>query len=271
MSSDDQVSDLPPWPSATLEITKPQLWSPDDAKWLSELEQRYDAWRPTSQRRIPRVLHQIWLGPKEVPFKDFRRRWQELHPEWEYKLWRDADLSEFGLTNHRAYQAATNYGAKSDIARYEILHRLGGVYVDVDMEPLRALDPLLNVGLFVGFSNVGAVEINNALLGSTKGHPILAACINRIASPSLGGLLVGSGFLDPTAALALTSTIADSGPGLLTQIFCGSSSSEEDAVCLPPEVFYPAPNHARGENEHLSAFATPLSFTIHHWATSWQS
>ncbi len=38
------------------------------------------------------------------------------------------------LQKHGAYDQADNYGFKSDIARYEILYRFGGVYVDTDYE-----------------------------------------------------------------------------------------------------------------------------------------
>ena len=73
-----------------------------------------------------------------------------------------------GLRNRDAYLAAPNFGQKADILRYELLERYGGVYVDVDMECLQSLDPLLDArGLIflAGFSNTGTVELNNGLIG----------------------------------------------------------------------------------------------------------
>jgi hypothetical protein len=41
---------------------------------------------------------------------------------WECRLWRDADVAQLpqGFVNREAYEAADNYGEKSDILRYEV-------------------------------------------------------------------------------------------------------------------------------------------------------
>ena len=94
---------------------------------------------------IPKIIHHIWLGS---PFPDhlvaLRQTWQRHHDstEWQMQLWDDDAIASFGLMNYEAYNAATNFGEKSDIARYEILYRLGGVYVDTDFECISALDDL---------------------------------------------------------------------------------------------------------------------------------
>lgn len=36
------------------------------------------------------------------------------------RLWTDADVEAFGLENKEAYEAAGNFGQKSDILRYEV-------------------------------------------------------------------------------------------------------------------------------------------------------
>ena len=43
------------------------------------------------------------------------------------------------------YDNAEKMAAKSDIFRYEICARFGGVYIDADFEPLRPIEPLLEV------------------------------------------------------------------------------------------------------------------------------
>lgn len=45
----------------------------------------------------------------------------------------------------KAFDAAKNYGEKSDILRYEILFVYGGVYADVDVECLQPFDALAEV------------------------------------------------------------------------------------------------------------------------------
>ncbi|NBV41108.1 glycosyl transferase, partial [bacterium] len=45
---------------------------------------------------IPKILHQVWLGPKEMPaqFVSWREQWRRLHPDWEYMLHTDKDIPQ---------------------------------------------------------------------------------------------------------------------------------------------------------------------------------
>ena len=70
---------------------------------------------------------------------------------------------------------APTFVEKSDILRYAILLRDGGVYADTDFECLRSLDLLhdrLNCALYVGLSNTGTVELNIGILGGVPGHEL---------------------------------------------------------------------------------------------------
>ena len=51
---------------------------------------------PPTKTRIPKIIHQIWLGGA-LPQKYYamQKTWQEHHPDWEYRLWTDADLPTF--------------------------------------------------------------------------------------------------------------------------------------------------------------------------------
>ena len=93
---------------------------------------------------IPKKIHLIWLGPKTPPivFKDCLASLKKNLPDWEFKLWTDADVPSLDLYNQKYFDEETNYAAKSDILRYEILYRFGGVYIDVDIEVIQSLDIL---------------------------------------------------------------------------------------------------------------------------------
>lgn len=57
-------------------------------------------------------------------FARLRELWRTRHKDnWELKLWTETDVETFGLENRAAYDAAGNFGEKSDILRYEV-----GVY-----------------------------------------------------------------------------------------------------------------------------------------------
>ncbi|GAH15612.1 unnamed protein product, partial [marine sediment metagenome] len=45
--------------------------------------------------KIPKIIHQICLEP-DLPqrFKPFQKKLMELHPDWEYQLWKDDDIAQ---------------------------------------------------------------------------------------------------------------------------------------------------------------------------------
>ncbi|KAJ0411671.1 hypothetical protein ATCC90586_002055 [Pythium insidiosum] len=216
------------------------------------------------------------------------------------RLWRDEDVLQFKLQNQAAYDAAPNFGEKADIARYEILERVGGVYADVDVECLRPLDELLSRFDFVaGVSNTSCVEINNAVIASAPRHLIVQRLIATIGTDHSRHVerasalaMVGQwGGVDVAAALGATAraspmaTIERTGPGLLTRTFMDaigwtstadasrrpgflSASEREMVVALPAEYLYPLPNAARDEAVRCDALP-PQSMAVHYWLRSW--
>lgn len=260
------------WPAS---FGTKRLWSEKEDEWYEMLKERYDSWHSSEEKRIPRIIHQIWLGPLPFPFVEFSQKLRELHPQWEYRLWRDEDLLEIvDESFHERLKAAKNFGEKSDVARYEILFRFGGVYVDVDFEFFKPLDRLCSSGCFAGFSHVDAIEINNALIGAVPNHPVLAECRKRCKKrpSSVLTVLAQSGFLLSDHEEMLSSdTIQATGPGLFTRVFCELFQINHDTLCLPPDIFYPAPNTTTlPSTQSLASFATSDTLAVHHWACTWQ-
>lgn len=136
---------------------------------------------------IPKLLHLVWIGPHEPPWaciETWRTGLVRACPGWEVRLWRDRDIDELWLENRQAYEHTASLCGKADIARYEIVHRFGGVYVDADSVWLgRPLEPVLAEAEASGF--FGALERAPDLMmcgffGSVAGHPLLAAAIAAI-------------------------------------------------------------------------------------------
>ena len=139
------------------------------------------ALRAGSSHAIPRVVHWLWLGSTAVPdiFQRYAERWRLYHPSWETRLWRDDTLP--ALSCQAAFDSATGFKRRYDILRLEIVRQHGGVIVDMDVEPIRPLDPLLQgVSAFVG--QVGAHHIGNQVLGATPRHPFFERAVERLQS-----------------------------------------------------------------------------------------
>lgn len=149
--------------------------------------------KPTASG-IPRILHQIWLGP-QMPEKPRRqtKSWKQHHPDWEYRLWKDDDLNEFDSEVVDLISAIDCYAQKTDIARIAILQRYGGLYVDTDYDCFRACDilnqsfdfyttmrgfPVLHMQFPDAFPS--PIDVCNSAIGSIPNHPILNTFLERV-------------------------------------------------------------------------------------------
>ncbi|MEM8995611.1 MAG: glycosyltransferase, partial [Acidobacteriota bacterium] len=97
---------------------------------------------------IERTLHQSWktadVPERFRPWVDGVRR---LHPDFDYRLWTDDDNERLIAERYPwffdTYRGYRHPVERADAARYFVIYTHGGVYLDLDMECLRPLDPLL--------------------------------------------------------------------------------------------------------------------------------
>jgi mannosyltransferase OCH1-like enzyme len=190
-----------------------------------------------------------------------QQSWRKYHPDWTYILWTDKEIAEFGLVNKKLFDSARNWGQKSDIARYEILCRMGGLYIDTDFECLKSFDILHDSLDFYTCcipAKDGGVEIINALIAACPGHPILKACVN--------------GLHNVTASTNIWHIIETTGPYFFTKAVFAFLTGR--SVIFPVTYFYPMPawiasqkpNHA----DVIQRFVKDESFALHWWDCSWQ-
>jgi hypothetical protein len=143
--------------------------------------------KPLSEPLIPKKIHQTWVGPLQIPeeYIEYSKTWQKLHPDWEYKLWRDEDVENWDFPNKDLYNKASTYQEKSNILRYEILNKYGGLYVDVEYKALKKFDDLhylynFYAGILPPLANDNEVVITSAVIGSQPNNPILHQTLAKI-------------------------------------------------------------------------------------------
>jgi len=158
--------------------------------------------RNTTARTIPKIIHQIWFGDQSQRPVDEMDSWKHLNPGWEIKLWTEEEVKrEFGrLKNQRQYRRLAKLYerlhpkvpvlqprhylcGRSDIVRYEILYRFGGIFVDADAEALRPLDDFFcHNDSFCVYENENYRPglLANGYLGATPGNRLMKALIHRI-------------------------------------------------------------------------------------------
>jgi mannosyltransferase OCH1-like enzyme len=136
--------------------------------------------------RIPKIIHQIWIGPKKPPV--YMKKWVKLNPDYEYVLWDDVRVANFELENQKIYDDFAKrekecYNGRSDVIRYEILKRYGGIYLDADCDPKRPLDDyLLDNELFTAFLNEQERpgRLASGIIGCVPNHPLMDKCIKNM-------------------------------------------------------------------------------------------
>lgn len=204
---------------------------------------------------IPKVVHRIWFGPEPVPddYVRFGEAWERFG--YEVRHWSEANLPE--LVNRREYDACATRGVntgiaprrlgvwtqRADLVSYELVWRFGGIYSNMDMEPRRPFDDLLDgVEAFAGKENNDSVC--NALFGATAGHPFVAKCVELAAARfwDLGNF---------------QSMQQQTGPGTIT----AAAAAVPDVRVFPTELFYPF-SFEDMSREHDD---WPDAFAVHHW------
>lgn len=159
---------------------------------------------PGASYRIPKIIHFIWLGSKPFPKSSVEnvRMWMAKHPDWEINFWTDRNrpspcpgmkqrlINSLSFSQLREYFVISDsYGEQSDLLRYEILFKEGGVYVDHDVKCFKEFDVLNRAydfycGIDMPFKSSlpSCVFTTNNLIGAKPNHPILKQCINLVSN-----------------------------------------------------------------------------------------
>ena len=264
--------------------------APHNNHILSILSRQYEQVNPSivparNYTIIPMRIHIMWLGGKMPDeYESFVASWRKIHPTWTIIFWTDSeknyhrgspvvqtfneldaaletghqdivvDASNLVYDNKDMYDAAINYGEKSDILKWEIVYRYGGVYVDIDFEALKPLDPLhYRYDFYTGIQplDTGIAQLGAALFAARPGHPILHACVTRIRNNR-----------------TIKQIIVKTGPIHFTRCFLSLIGKTNFVdIALPASYLYPCDYNQKGSSEKI--WRKKESFAVHHWAGSW--
>jgi glycosyltransferase involved in cell wall biosynthesis len=209
------------------------IGSKEPLLWVGQLE---------PMETIPKIIHQIWIGPKDKP--ETIVSWQKMNPGFEYRLWTEKEIDELGLINKKAYRKYYKdgwYAGASNVARVEILDRFGGVYVDADTKCVTSLEnaPFMVWDFFASYVVDGETRLSNSPIGCTPGHRYMKDSIERIKHIT-----------------EYYPSHKQTGPALLTSIV------DDKSKVLPAYAFLPV-FHRGHINEKVG-----LNYSEHYWGTT---
>lgn len=223
---------------------------------------------------IPALIHQTWKeGTVPCQFLQWSDSWKQHHPNWEYMLWTDERNREFVRKHYPGfldkYDAYPSDIQRVDAVRYLILYKMGGVFVDLDVECLKNIAPLLKDAhcvfgeepydhcLWHGKEHI----ISNAFMASEPGDNFLRELISELYNYN--------GKTDHRFNQVLEST----GPFMLSRVY--SRYPQKKAVrVLGYEVLYPLTKTQLNVIDcHLEEVRLQLSqgpaYAIHYYYGTW--
>jgi hypothetical protein len=226
---------------------------------------------------IPRILHFTWKDENPPrPMRRYFEGWKRLHPDWEVRLWTDASMRRFVADGYPAllatYDGYPRMIQRADAFRCLVLGKVGGVYADLDVEPLRPIDGLLQWPAFVGVEPIEHIApdrlhaglpflFSNAFMGAPAGHPLFALVTELLPS------------------LADQETFYSTGPSMLTAAVLRLPPRDRPALLLP-KLWSPRRDGGmptRGD-EHLRTLLAEIAPVVEsgggalvslRWMTTW--
>lgn len=212
---------------------------------------------------IPKKIHYCWLSDDPMPEKLVKcmNSWKKYLPNYELVKW---DLKRFPLSKNiwvkQAFESK-RYAFAADYIRLYALATEGGIYLDSDVEVLKSFDDLLDKPYFICKEN-SPQGLEAAIIGAEKGCEWVRKCLAYYDGKSF---LNEKGEMSTTVLPAiLRQTISNSYKLVYIDNPSEIKRSEEEIYVLPSDYFSPK-NYVTKKLK-----VTKNTYTIHHFAGSWQ-
>jgi inositol phosphorylceramide mannosyltransferase catalytic subunit len=221
---------------------------------------------------IPRIVHQTWRAATlAAPADGWHQTWRDLNPGFEHRFYDDAACVDFvraQFPSHlESYLRLPLPILRADLFRYMVLHRLGGVYADIDMECLRSFDRFTRLsGLLLSVETkltdarrreLGyrrRWQLANCVLAAEPGHWFLEMLIDRIT--------------DQSAAEARTDDDVEdwTGPRLLTRLYYELPARRQAEIGILAQLYWMPPTSYPNRWP-----VNARMYARHHFQGSWKS
>ena len=112
------------------------------------------------------------------------KNWKKLNPDYRIKLYDNEDCIKFLQTEYdnnfvELYNEIKDGAIKADFWRVCILYKYGGVYSDIDVEPILPISSILDKNIdFMSCISHDKTGINPHFMFSKPNNKLLLKCIN---------------------------------------------------------------------------------------------
>lgn len=227
-----------------------------------------------STPKIPLITHHIYFtsteNPREIDDLSLNktvistRRLNEVDSNWKHYIWTNNpniipdSLRTLGnvevrladeFKNHKLYEQLETitqsgwFAQASDLYRYMVLDKFGGVYFDLDYEIYRAekLLPLVRAFNFLGGKELPQelTAVGNSFIASSPEHPIIRTALDLLERNSNYEIDPAKPEYVQYPCTKWHRTWLESGPMMLTiAVFKATNKNNTIDVIMPDKVFY---------------------------------
>ncbi len=122
---------------------------------------------------IPKIIHYCWFGGNELPelAKKCIKSWKKYCRGYKIIEWNESnfDIASAPLYVRQAYEAK-KWAFVTDYVRLYAMTKIGGIYMDTDVEVVGSLKPFLKHQAFSGFE--GDENIPTGIMACEKDFPM---------------------------------------------------------------------------------------------------
>ncbi len=210
---------------------------------------------------IPKCIHYCWFGEKPLPklAKRCIASWKKYCPDYEIIEWNEKNFDVNAVLYTQQAYYAKKYAFVSDYARFWILEKYGGIYMDTDVELISSMDDILQRGAYIGCEQDAdeGITLNPGLGIAAEPH-------NKMIKELLAGYQERK-FIHSDGNLNLITIVQ-----YTTETFKKYGLQElagiqmvGDFTIYPREYF--SPQHYRTGKLEI----TPKTHSIHYYSASW--
>lgn len=120
---------------------------------------------------IPKIIHYCWFGGKPLPplANKCIESWKKYMPNYSIIEWNESNFDVNSISYTKQAYELKKYAFVSDYARFFILYQHGGIYLDVDVELVKALDSIIDRdNIIMGMEQTGRVNPGLIIISPQK-------------------------------------------------------------------------------------------------------
>ena len=208
---------------------------------------------------IPKIIHYCWFGrnPKSKLIEKCIDSWEKFCPDWQIIEWNEDNYDVTQNEFCRQAYANKKWAFVSDYARFDILYRMGGIYMDTDVEVIQSLEPFLKHDVFAGHETDEWVA-PGLILGSVPKHPIMRQVLEAYQNASF--MNDDGSENHKTVGEFFTAALKETG------IELNGAYQEKNGVAIYPKEYFCPLDDSTGVMSKTSN-----TYTIHWYSKTWIS